>query len=119
VVESLRGSFKCVDCDSRGAALLTQCSAVTIGLLAHGGKSNECVPPPKKKLKFRDRGALSCLCALSPDFLKGEGAHGWKVRCYMQCNKLTGLPWVWGSPWVWVWTHGDSMGIFNQPEITR
>jgi len=41
-----------------------------------------------------------------------------------------GLPWVLGSPWVWVWvgyvddlpspqTHGDSMGIFNQPEITR
>jgi len=36
----------------------------------------------------------------------------------------------WGSPWVWVWsgygddlpspqTHGDFMGIFNQPEILR
>ena len=35
-----------------------------------------------------------------------------------------------GIPWVWVWgeyeddlpspqTHGNSMGIFNQPEITR
>jgi len=35
-----------------------------------------------------------------------------------------------GSPWLWVWgrygddlpspqTHVDSMGIFNQPEITR
>jgi len=118
VVESLRGSFKCVDCDSRGAALLTQCSAVTIGLLAPGGKSNECVPPPQKKIKFRDRGALSCLCALSPDFLKGEGAHGWKVRCYavQQINRVAvGM----GIPWVWVWTHGDSMGIFNQPEITR
>jgi len=49
---------------------------------------------------------------------------------------FSGLPWVWGSPWgspwvwVWVWgeygddlpspqTNGDSMGIFNQLEITR
>ena len=40
---------------------------------------------------------------------------------------LPGLPWVWRSPWVWggyeddlpsPQTHGDSMGIFNQPEIT-
>ena len=37
-----------------------------------------------------------------------------------------GLPWVWGSPWVEYGddlpspqTHGDSIGIFNQPEITR
>jgi len=49
VVESLRGSFKCVDCDSRGAALLTQCSAVTIGLLAPGAKAMNVCPPPKKK----------------------------------------------------------------------
>ena len=45
-------------------------------------------------------------------------------------EEVPGLPWVCGSPWVWVWggygddlpspqTHGDSMGIFNQPEITR
>ena len=43
-------------------------------------------------------------------------------------GKGAGLPW--GSQWVLVWgrygddlpspqTHGDSMGIFNQPEITR
>ena len=41
-----------------------------------------------------------------------------------------GMEIPWGSPWVWVWsgygddlpspqTHGDFMGIFNQPEILR
>ena len=41
---------------------------------------------------------------------------------------MPGLPWVWGAPWVWggygedlpsPQTDGDSMGIFNPPEITR
>ena len=56
------------------------------------------------------------------------------VRRIFTALRYAGLPWVrgspWGYPWVWVWggygddrpspqTHGDSMGIFNQPEITR
>jgi len=51
------------------------------------------------------------------------GLWGWKII-------PTPTPYPWGSPWVWVWggcgddlpspqTHGDSMGIFNQPEITH
>jgi len=60
--------------------------------------------------------------------IRGEGKK-WEMAGENP-QKFPGLPWVWGSPWVCVWggygddlpspqTHGDSMGIFNQPEITR
>jgi len=48
------------------------------------------------------------------------------VRRIFTPLRYAGLPWVRGSPWGGYGddlpspqTHGDSMGIFNQPEITR
>jgi len=68
------------------------------------------------------------LCDLSLFY----GMVAGQTSYFQGCRGYGYAPWVspWGSPWVWVWgkygddlpspqTNGDSMGIFNQLEITR